>query len=38
LGNALTLRSILGREPRTLREYFSELAANAAERNVMNQM
>ena len=38
LGNALTLRSILGREPRTLQEYFTELAANAAERRVMNQL
>ena len=27
LGNALTLRAILGREPRTLRAYFRELAA-----------
>jgi uncharacterized protein YbjT (DUF2867 family) len=27
LGNALTLRAILGREPRTLRAYFEELAA-----------
>lgn len=27
LGNALTLRAILGREPRTLRDYFAELAA-----------
>jgi len=26
LGNALTLRAILGREPRTLRAYFEELA------------
>ncbi len=26
-GNALTLRTILGREPRTLRAYFAELAA-----------
>ncbi len=29
LGNALTLRAILGREPRTLRAYFEELAAAA---------
>lgn len=28
-GNALTLRAILGREPRTLRAYFEELAADA---------
>ena len=28
-GNALTLRAILGREPRTLRQYFEELAAGA---------
>ena len=28
-GNALTLRAILGREPRTLRAYFGELAAGA---------
>ena len=27
LGNSLTLRAILGREPRTLRDYFQELAA-----------
>jgi len=27
LGNALTLRAILGREPRTLRAFFAELAA-----------
>lgn len=27
VGNALTLRAILGREPRTLRSYFEELAA-----------
>lgn len=27
VGNALTLRAILGREPRTLRNYFEELAA-----------
>lgn len=27
LGNALTLRAILGREPRTLRAYIEELAA-----------
>jgi uncharacterized protein YbjT (DUF2867 family) len=26
-GNAVTLRAILGREPRTLKEYFEELAA-----------
>lgn len=29
LGNARTLRAILGREPRTLRAYFEELAAQA---------
>lgn len=29
-GNALTLRAILGREPRTLRAYFEELAATPA--------
>ena len=29
LGNALTLRAILGREPRTLRAYFGELAAES---------
>jgi uncharacterized protein YbjT (DUF2867 family) len=29
LGSALTLRSILGREPRTLRAYFEELEADA---------
>ncbi len=29
LGNALTLRAILGREPRTLRAYFEELAAQS---------
>ncbi len=28
-GNALTLRAILGREPRTLRAYFEELASKA---------
>ncbi|WP_216850439.1 hypothetical protein [Acidisoma sp. L85] len=28
-GNALTLAAILGREPRTLRAYFEELAAGA---------
>lgn len=28
-GNALTLRAILGREPRTLRAYFEELAARS---------
>jgi hypothetical protein len=28
-GNALTLRTILGREPRTLRAYFEELARQA---------
>ncbi|MBV9969735.1 MAG: NmrA family NAD(P)-binding protein [Xanthobacteraceae bacterium] len=28
LGNSLTLRAILGREPRTLRAYFDELAAD----------
>ena len=27
VGNALVLRAVLGREPRTLREYFEELAA-----------
>ena len=27
LGNALTLRAVLGREPRTLRAFFKELAA-----------
>jgi hypothetical protein len=27
-GNALTLRAILGREPRTLRDYFAELATD----------
>jgi hypothetical protein len=27
MGNALTLRAILGREPRTLRAFFAELAA-----------
>ncbi|MBV8787481.1 MAG: hypothetical protein JOZ00_12425 [Mycobacterium sp.] len=27
-GNALVLRAILGREPRSLREYFRELAAH----------
>jgi uncharacterized protein YbjT (DUF2867 family) len=26
-GNAVTLRAILGREPRTLKEYFQELAS-----------
>jgi hypothetical protein len=26
-GNPLVLRAILGREPRSLREYFAELAA-----------
>jgi len=31
-GNALTLRAILGREPRTLRAYFEELAALNASR------
>jgi uncharacterized protein YbjT (DUF2867 family) len=31
LGNALVLRSILGREPRTLRAYFEELAARTAD-------
>ena len=30
LGNALTLRAILGREPRTLRSYFEELATSEA--------
>lgn len=29
LGNPLTLRAILGREPRTLRAYFEELAASS---------
>lgn len=29
LGNALTLRAILGREPRTLQAYFQELASGA---------
>lgn len=29
VGNALTLRAILGREPRTLRDYFEELAAQS---------
>ena len=29
-GNALVLRAILGREPRTLRQYFQELAGNSA--------
>jgi uncharacterized protein YbjT (DUF2867 family) len=33
LGNALTLRAILGREPRTLRAYFEELAATTAQKN-----
>ena len=28
-GNALTLRAILGREPRSLRAYFVELAGKA---------
>lgn len=32
LGNALTLRAILGREPRTLRAYFQELASGASPR------
>lgn len=32
-GNALTLRAILGREPRTLRDYFMELAHDAGEVN-----
>jgi len=27
MGNALTLRAVLGREPRTLRHFFEELAA-----------
>ncbi len=31
LGNALTLRAILGREPRTLRAFFEELAAHPAD-------
>jgi uncharacterized protein YbjT (DUF2867 family) len=31
-GNALTLRAILGREPRTLRAYLGELAASAPKR------
>jgi hypothetical protein len=30
LGNALILRAILGREPRTLRSYLGELAASAS--------
>jgi hypothetical protein len=30
LGNALTLRAILGREPRTLKAYIEELAAPAS--------
>jgi uncharacterized protein YbjT (DUF2867 family) len=30
LGNALTLRAILGREPRSLRDYFSELMRGVA--------
>ncbi|MDR3473024.1 MAG: NmrA family NAD(P)-binding protein [Devosia sp.] len=30
LGNALTLRALLGREPRTLRRFFEELAAGEA--------
>ena len=29
LGSALTLRAIMGREPRSLREYFAELSAEA---------
>jgi hypothetical protein len=29
LGNALVLRAILGREPRTLRAYLEELAAQS---------
>jgi hypothetical protein len=29
LGNALVLRAILGREPRTLKAYLEELAASA---------
>jgi hypothetical protein len=29
LGNALTLRAILGREPRTLRAFVEELALNS---------
>jgi uncharacterized protein YbjT (DUF2867 family) len=33
LGNALTLRAILGREPRTLRSYFEELAADRDQKN-----
>jgi hypothetical protein len=28
-GNALVLRAILGREPRTLRQFFAELAHRA---------
>lgn len=32
-GNALTLRAILGHEPRTLRAYFEELAAGAGKRS-----
>jgi uncharacterized protein YbjT (DUF2867 family) len=31
-GNALTLRAVLGREPRTLRAYFEELASGAGGR------
>jgi len=30
MGNALTLRAVLGREPRTLRHFFEELAAGEA--------
>jgi uncharacterized protein YbjT (DUF2867 family) len=33
LGNALTLRAILGREPRTLHAYFEELATGADQGN-----
>jgi hypothetical protein len=31
-GNALVLRAILGREPRTLRDYFLDLADRGASR------
>jgi uncharacterized protein YbjT (DUF2867 family) len=33
LGNALTLRAILGREPRTLHAYFEELATGTDQKN-----
>jgi uncharacterized protein YbjT (DUF2867 family) len=33
LGNALTLRAILGREPRTLRAYFEELATGTDQKD-----